>query len=256
MTCELKPLRPFERISLTGADDQVRLADLEQLGREFPFVEWALLYMPGKEGAPRNPTQAWREAFFEAGPPGFSAVHLCGAAAFDQLLAGELPHDIARADRLQLNINARGSDFADAVVLEVFARALALGPDVILQYHGGTAAVIERFLARLEAADRSRVHVLLDESRGKGVLPDRWTVPAPLKPSAPFVGFAGGLGPGNIEAVLADVTCLGVQHWLDMESGIRTDDQFDLAKARAVLAGAAPWWLPVRSGQRARQALR
>ena len=227
------------RVSLTGADDQVSLAELARLGGEFPFVEWALLYLPGKEGEPRNPTRAWRESFFEARLPGHSAVHLCGAAAFEQLLAGELPRDIAQADRLQLNINARGTDFADDAVLEVFSRALALGPALILQYHSGTAAVIERFLATLSAGDLPRVHVLLDESRGKGMPPAQWSVPTSLRAHAPFIGFAGGLGPGNVQAAMADMSTLGVCHWIDMESGIRSDNQFDLAKARRVLELAA-----------------
>ena len=94
----------LNKVSLTGPDDRTPIAALNALGARFPFVEWALLYVAHNEGAPRNPTQAWREAFFDAAPAGHSAVHLCGSLAFQQLLAGSLPREILRAKRLQLNM--------------------------------------------------------------------------------------------------------------------------------------------------------
>ncbi|KVP75456.1 hypothetical protein [Burkholderia ubonensis] len=220
------------RVTLTGPDDRTDMARLIDLSQRFPLVEWALLYVPHNEGAPRNPTRPWREAFFQQ-VSSVSAVHLCGALAFEQLLKGELPVDILQAQRLQLNINARKPDFTEEQVLEVFARALELGPDIILQYHPGTAALIERFAQKVPASDRSRVHVLMDASRGTGKAPATWVRPAALHEL--YVGYAGGIGPENIESVLRDVSALGRACWVDMESGIRTDNQFDAAKAEAVL---------------------
>jgi phosphoribosylanthranilate isomerase len=53
------------------------------------------------------------------------------------------------------------------------------------------------------------------------------------------MGFAGGLGPDNIAELARYVTeSMGDSDgptWLDMESGVRTDDRLDLAKVRAVL---------------------
>lgn len=220
------------RVSLTGPDDRTDMTRLIDLSQQFSLVEWALLYVPHNEGAPRNPTRTWREAFFQH-VDAASAVHLCGALAFEQLLKGELPADVLQAQRLQLNINARKPDFTDAQVLEVYARALELGPDIILQYHPGTAALIEQFTQQLPAAEQSRVHVLMDASRGTGKAPATWVRPAAL--DALHVGYAGGIGPENIETVLRDVSAPRRACWIDMESGIRTDNQFDAAKAEAVL---------------------
>lgn len=228
----------LKMVSLTGTDDATSLADLNALGEEFPFVEWALLYVPGKEGQARNPTQAWRETFFAHRPRGGNAVHLCGALAFEQLQTGILPPEILKTDRLQLNINARRPDFSDAEVLRIYDRALTLGPDLILQRHEYTFHVIDWFLQGLKAADRARVTVLLDESRGKGIQPETWSVPISLKDVT--LGFAGGLGPDNVAAVAAKIEQLKVPYWLDMESGIRTDNSFDKVKARAVLVATAP----------------
>ncbi|MDN8078509.1 hypothetical protein QZN30_03750 [Burkholderia multivorans] len=225
---------PITRVSLTGPDDRTELAALIALSQQYPRVEWALLYVPHNEGAPRNPTQPWRESFFnEEQLASRSAVHLCGALAFEQLLAGALPSDVLRAKRLQLNINARKQEFTDEQVLEVYARTLELGPDVILQYHPNTAALIERFAHATPASERSRVHILMDASRGTGKTPAIWLRPEAL--DGIYVGYAGGIGPENIGSVARDVAALGQPCWVDMESGIRTDNEFDAAKAEAVL---------------------
>lgn len=232
-------LRPLlDRVSLTGPDDQTDLEDLRGLSMAYPFVEWALLYVPHNEGAARNPTRAWRQAFFDAQLAGYSAVHLCGSLAFEELLLGRLPSEILKADRLQLNINARKREFSDEQVLEVYRRALQLGPDLILQYHVDSTAVIQTFLNTLTKADLPRVHVLLDESRGLGKAPEHWRWPDELGTDV-FVGFAGGLGPDNIAAVLTQLQRHGLRYWPDMESGLRTQNQFDTAKATCVLSAAA-----------------
>jgi hypothetical protein len=223
----------LQRVSLTGADDQVPLRPLIELGEQYPFVEWALLYVPHAEGAPRNPSRAWFQNFFASQVPGYSAVHLCGRQAFEELVAGTLPRHLLQADRLQLNINARKKDFSDEEVLHVFQQALSLGPDVILQYHPDMAGVIEQFLATCSSEARARVHVLMDASRGTGLMPAQWTIPAALKES--FVGFAGGLGPDVMEAALRKMEQCGQAYWADMESGLRSDNQFDVSKVRRVL---------------------
>lgn len=226
-------------VSITGADDRVPVSALADLAQEYPFVEWALLYLPGGEGRPRNPTRAWREAFFDAGMLAQSAVHLCGEKAMHELLKGQLPADVLRADRLQLNVNSRGQVFTQAQVLEIFQAALAQGPHVILQYHEGTAEAVHKLLATLTCEDRMRVGVLLDGSKGRGIVPERWEVPAEL--GCTYLGFAGGLGPENITQVAKEVAVFGRDHWLDMESGVRTDNQFDLDKCRQVLANSEPF---------------
>jgi hypothetical protein len=223
-------------VSLTGADDRTDIADLVRLSSLYPFVEWALLYVP-HPGGPRNPTPVWREQFFDTPMDGSNAVHLCFKQPFEELLAGTLPADVQRAKRLQLNINARGIDFTDEQVFEVYKRALDLGPDVILQYQTATVAVAERFITSLAPADAKRVHILLDESRGTGKTPDSWALPSTLE--GLYCGFAGGLGPENAAQVLAKVEALGQPYWIDMETKVRTDNQFDLAKCELVLQAAA-----------------
>jgi phosphoribosylanthranilate isomerase len=48
-----------------------------------------------------------------------------------------------------------------------------------------------------------------------------------------LVGYAGGIGPDNVADVLEQIGATG-PYWIDMESGVRTDDRFDLGKCRRV----------------------
>jgi phosphoribosylanthranilate isomerase len=75
--------------------------------------------------------------------------------------------------------------------------------------------------------------ILVDASGGRGISPVEWVRP----PTDKRVGFAGGLGPDNLEQELPrilDVSRFG--DWIDMETGLRDDDDwFDVERARAVL---------------------
>lgn len=235
-------------VSLTGADDNTCLEDLHTLGDRYPFVEWALLHVPGKEGQPRNPTSTWLDAFLAHPPAGTLAIHLCGKMAFDQLLSDTIPKSLLLADRLQLNVNARRMDFDENQVVALYQHALGLGVDLILQRHEFTAKAIDRFLMGLTEehhvaakvfGDRPMVGVLIDDSRGKGISPEHFRVP--FETYGATVGFAGGLGPHNVADVLPKVESLGIPYWIDMESGLRTHNAFDLEKARAVLAACEPY---------------
>ena len=75
--------------------------------------------------------------------------------------------------------------------------------------------------------------MLLDASGGLGI-----DTPIVLYPSNGKIGYAGGINEGNVatklEYLLRNVRT--GDFWIDMESGVRTDDWFDLDKVRRVLA--------------------
>lgn len=221
------------RVSLTGPDDATDIQSLAALSARFPTVEWAILYFPEREGIARNPSQAWRQAFFTTPMSGFKAVHLCGKEAFVQLLAGRLPAEVLKADRFQLNINARFEGFTPDEVQAVFHAAAKLPQDIILQLHSGSEAGIRLFMESVPTEAKSRVHILVDGSKGRGELPDSWGRPAGLAPA--LWGYAGGINPTNVDSVLKSVSKLGEACWIDMETGVRTGNQFDVLKAEAVL---------------------
>jgi phosphoribosylanthranilate isomerase len=84
--------------------------------------------------------------------------------------------------------------------------------------------------------------VLFDESAGRGISPDSWDAPLP----GHFCGYAGGMNPDNVEANIKMIEKVAAGHttWIDMESGVRTNDRFDLGKMRKVLEVTKPYIAP------------
>lgn len=232
----------LELVSLTGADDRVAPEALAALSAKYPFVEWAVLYFHEKEDTPRNPSALWRENFLSLGLP-YTAAHLCGTQVFRELLTPEKAPariaDLSRYRRIQLNINARRPEFTDEEVLSIYRKLHGAGLRLILQHHAASEQVIEQFLYDLDEEGLKRVDILFDASKGTGQRPDTW--PAPHRFNL-FCGYAGGLGPDvlatELQKIKAAVARSGrdLPYWIDMETGVRTENAFDLAKAEQVLS--------------------
>lgn len=202
-------------ITLTGIDSRTTHSDVSSL--LYPGVELGVLYTANPDGRNRYPTLvqaaellSWCDA---------AAVHVCGSEARRQLLAGELGELTSRCQRIQVN---------GAVSVEVLKALCDKFPKhTILTQHTERNAL----LASVPYANHA---LLVDGSGGRGVVPEQWE--RPLTPKA--VGFAGGLTPDNIEAEWTRIEpVFSRSSWLDMETGIRTDDWFDAEKARRVVMG-------------------
>jgi len=85
------------RVTITGADDNTNPQDLIQLHQKYPFVEWALLFSPSRQGTARYPSHEWIKTFAECvslsvdrDNPIFISAHLCGQYMRDIFEYGEL----------------------------------------------------------------------------------------------------------------------------------------------------------------------
>lgn len=78
--------------------------------------------------------------------------------------------------------------------------------------------------------------VLLDASGGRGI-----DTPIEVLKGNYKVGYAGGMNPDNVGEKLSYLMeNVDGDFWIDMESGVRTDDWFDLDKVRKVLEICMP----------------
>lgn len=221
-------------VSITGADDAVSVADLNELGKQYPFIEWALLLMPEEMGGNRCPSAEWIGNFLKHYKGEHKAMHLCGSALLDFIenKAGIL--DLMKGfHRIQLNLefgNVEGKYDPGKLLEQMKAHPEF---EFVIQYTDKR----KNFLPHLRGIPN---HALLfDGSAGRGVSPKQW--PAPV--DGHFCGYAGGISPDNVQMNLKNISQVAFGHetWIDMESGVRTADRFDLEKVRRVLEFSAPF---------------
>jgi hypothetical protein len=208
-------LKKPDFITFTGADDWTSIEGMRALSRQYP-IEWGVLFSPKRQGVdPRYPggealsRLLWSELRLSA--------HLCGDYS-RQIMAGEaiinIPVDLGLFSRIQVN-------HVDPV------------PARIVEFRSGWGKMRRIAQARGEEfpTDTS-VDWLFDRSGGRGTAPTAW----PPHPGGDrLVGYAGGISPDNIRGVMSMFeTWVHGPYWIDMESGVRTNDRFDLEKCRLV----------------------
>lgn len=222
------------KLSITGADNLVPIAELKQMIQNYPSLELAVLFFPEKENQARNPGVEWRNEFFATIPKENTAIHLCGKDVFDTILSANFENssvfqELKKTQRIQININARKDIFSHDDIQQIYTTLLKYGFTLILQYHERSKDWI---LPYITPKYLENVHILLDASLGKGITPNTFEVPFELKNLNYPIGFAGGLNPDNIGKVYTQVKLLNLSsYWLDLESGARTDNLFDMQKA-------------------------
>lgn len=204
---------PFQPnfITFTGADDRTDINEMMRLSHLYP-IEWGILLSPSRQGNdPRYPTHPSR--FTHLGLR--LAAHLCGEHS-ERIMGGMLPAlpvglYFSDFDRVQVNTR-----LADLSAINAFR--IQNGLRVIVQWrepHG--------------FPHDSRFDWLYDTSGGKGTEPMVW----PPNNGTQLYGYAGGLCPDNVVQALHRIHSPH-PFWIDMESGVRTGNDFDLAKCRDV----------------------
>jgi hypothetical protein len=227
----------LDRVTITGADDSIEPEALIPLTEKYPFVEWGILFSGSRQGGPRYPSDRWigKLAAMSNRPLALCA-HLCGKWVRDLVLDGEVSW-WAKYDpmpsifpRVQLNFHGQfhkaGKGFPK--------RLKNLEHDFILQHDGVNDETILKLGADLP------VFPLFDRSGGAGVVPGSWP-----KPIWKYQGYAGGLGPENIEDELhrIELAAGDSRIWIDMETRVRSSDDalFDLQKVETCLRRSAPF---------------
>lgn len=235
----------LDRVTITGADDSVDPRALSKLSERFPFVEWGLLFSEKRQGTPRYPSLNWMLKLQEVRAhrsrvnlhPMSLSAHLCGKYVREFVKEGLFTFadrvPLSTFQRIQLNFHAELHEAHPG-----FAATLRLLDNYqwILQHDG-----VNDGLIRLFSDDKDLyVYPLFDRSGGTGVVPGAW--PAPI---AKYQGYAGGLGPDNLEEELRRIKAAAgsARIWVDMETRVRSadDEVLDLAKVERCLIIAKPF---------------
>lgn len=231
----------LDRVTITGADQWTYIPEMVEISQEFPFVEWGILFSAKHQGvSPRYPAEEWLQALRKTAeklPLNLSA-HLCGRWVRDVVIDASLTFKEQRKDlwplfqRVQLNFHAephkRHHAFAGRLLEDP-------GKQYIFQIDGRNDDLWEH--ARTVLGDRAVP--LFDRSGGAGELPDQW----PKVFEDVYGGYAGGLGPDNLTSQLELIEAAAgkARIWIDMETRVRTEEKFDLAKVRRAVEQASEW---------------
>ncbi len=213
-------------ITFTGLDVRTPMMPLLRLIADYPKIELAMLYSEKRAGKePRYPTWADIDRTVATLPE--AALHVCGRAASRLAFTGYLS-DLSADDRLlrdlvtsfeRIQINGR----PDPDYLTMVCISFELADKIITQCQTPDDPLIPLPLENHA--------ILVDASGGRGELPDGWWRPDTDKQ----VGFAGGLNPENLREQLPGIMAVAKPgDWIDMESGVRTGDWFDIDKCRQV----------------------
>jgi hypothetical protein len=262
-TTVTKPKKTTLRaLGFCGADDSVHPNFLAVISHAHPLVEMGVLFRPDKQGQPRYASIEWvkqlsavaaRMSDNGSGHQMKLAAHLCGTHVNDVLNAGDIN---GQADafltqltawsfrRVQINATVvNGVDTSRlAESVPVVAALMKRHPQLefILQKNEETRPLWEGLLLTCTDGLPSNVSMLVDESKGTGVTATSWPSPPPNYE----LGYAGGIGPHNIQKILTDVAEAGQGRaiWIDMESSLRSikndKDVFDLDKCYQVIEAA------------------
>lgn len=201
----------------------------------YSALEFGILRSPKVDQSPRYPGREAIKRLLSAGHPGNFAFHLCGryARMVHALEWAELCDiiDFRQVGRVQIN----STECDEKAILTLMRFAIHIDRPVIMQWRDDVFPCVPAL-----------IHLLQDRSGGRGVAETRWSTPHALSRKANgTIGYAGGLGPGNVADAMQAISAAssGSQFWVDCESSLRTDDWFDTAKAEAMIEavrGALP----------------
>lgn len=221
------------RCTFTGLDEKFSLENFLILSSRYNFLEWGILYSTSnnsKISSNRYPSQKWFEHNIEeiskiAKETGVSlALHVCGKESINlieqknEFLDFLLPH----FNRVQINFRYKAKQKDE--ILSLFEN----NPEInfITQQNFANKDLIT------DISSITNHHLLFDNSGGRGILDQTWPKPIDKK----FCGYAGGLGPDNIEAELNNINLVSEDndYWIDMETKVRTDEWLDFQKCKTV----------------------
>ena len=246
----------LEALGFCGADDSVNPRHLALIGRNYPLVEWGVLFRPDREGQPRYASRAWVERLSAALKSRHEkdegrgvvrlAAHLCGSHVNDLLTSSTDASSATAVDgflaqlhawgfrRVQVNATAVNGvsteKLGEGSTVQSFLRTVRAHPELefIVQKNDETEPLWSGLLAS-ESELPHNVAFLHDESKGTGkeVSGGYSADPRCVATSRKTVGYAGGITPGNVraaaeQAATACAAARGERFWIDMESGVRT----------------------------------
>lgn len=227
----------LRRLGFCGIDDKVNIQDIINLSKQCSIIEWGVLFHPKLVGTPRYASHPWIQNLInkiqENQIQVNLAAHICGEYVY-HLINGNfnLIEKIINKynfNRIQINptlangVQIKDYNYTAQKLLLVFKNFK--NTEFIMQRNTET----EELCQIIEKSKLSNISFLFDNSCGLGIYNSNDIIPYNITNK---YGFAGGINPENIGEIL-DIIKSSIKSkdiWIDMETGIRTNNSFDINK--------------------------
>jgi hypothetical protein len=227
-------------VTLTGADDRTDATKMAELSSKFKFAEWAILFSKSKAGVSRYPSTEWIEKSLPVLSGANLSAHLCGKWVDDANNGNITFFDDKISDAFQrIQLNMAHGRLNKVLNLSTELWGCHMDRPIII---GGPYQKYNLPIPTHKFFQCS-AYILFDCSGGRGVLADEWPSLIYHCGKPMLCGYAGGLNPDNLEEELIKIEAIvgDAEIWIDMESGVRNNDEFDLKKCERVLVTASRW---------------
>lgn len=223
-------------VSFVGVDSSTNLQDIKNLvdanTNESFYLEFGVLYSETRQGTdPRYPLLKDINSItkFLYDELIYCSIHLCGYEAISKFLEkdAEVMDLVKYADRIQLNINLDKFDINE-LALEIANLSIDSNiklKNIIIQVNKSKKPLID--LIKKFRVLYSNINFLYDASGGYGRTIE---IIQPVDEEY-YTGYAGGINPDNVVNIVKKIDAVNDKsYYIDMESGIRTNDIFDIKK--------------------------
>ena len=226
----------LERVTITGLDRKTDVFRLMAMAPAFhPLVEFAVLASPSRAGKePRYPTIEEIKTWLSYVRKFKVAVHICGRYSRkpNEFFEAIGPDHSCFLDRIQWNVAPSHLKLKD--ITEMAMRASEGHHTVIVQIRDEESEILLKTLQD----NHVTAQPLFDASGGRGLPFENVRTPLSSPATGRWTGYAGGISPETVSGVLERLEAELPKDqpvWIDMETGVRTDDWLDLDKVQEVL---------------------
>lgn len=237
-------MKNLRLVSFVGVDEKTNFAELERFSNGYAglgLVEWSVLFSDSKSvgNYTRYPSYKFCKDFLEKSAATtyvHSSLHLCGSVIERYLDKEKDVMELCKeAHRIQLNLNIKDYPDYQKLADRIWSVQKQFGHSIILQQNKTKAKFMEVFLK----GNIFPISILHDGSGGFGREIEEVVAPDETH----FTGYAGGIKPENVVKIVDLIESRNTnnkEYYIDMESGVRTDNVFSLEKCQQVMRNLRP----------------
>lgn len=225
----------LKHITFTGLDANTSVSDLVEIQKKYPIAEFGVLMSKNWEtNGNRYPNPELVQRFMDQGLN--LSAHLCGHLAreaykgrFEPVISVYQAFEHPDFKRVQLNVAPY-----DEIYMEAQPVMSKIDKEIIIQQRSPDMLYSQAFNMFELKNMNLKVSMLIDPSGGRGMDSSINLMETDFK-----TGYAGGINEDNVEekllTLLTKENLVDIDFWIDMESGVRTNDWFDINKVVNVL---------------------